>query len=176
MLDLDPAGNGGVSAGPVTSGVLTFRAEGTKFRAMTSFRRAAVCLALAAMLLRGLMPAGWMPNPDGAGASLLVICDMDQADMSKMDMSHMDMSGMDMSKMDMSAMDHDPAHKPSSDSHQHEACPFAAAPHVATPSTVVALLLPSLSERFSPQLAGGRLAVQSAAYAPQSPRAPPSLV
>jgi hypothetical protein len=141
--------------------VLTFRAEGTKFRAMTSFRRAAVCLALVAMMLRGLMPAGWMPNPDGAGASLLVICDMDQADMSK---------------MDMSAMDHDPAHKPSSDSHQREACPFAAAPHVATPSTVVALLLPSLSEHFSPQLAGGRLAVQSAAYAPQSPRAPPSLV
>jgi len=141
-------------------------AEGTKFRAMTSFRRAAVCLALVAMMLRGLMPAGWMPNPDGAGTSLFVICDMDQADMSKMDMS----------KMDMSAIGHDPAHKPSSDSHQHEACPFAAAPHVATPSTVVALLLPSLSEHFSPQLAGGLLAVQSAAYAPQSPRAPPSPV
>ncbi len=138
---------------------------------MTSFRRAAVCLALVAMVLRGLMPAGWMPNPDGAGTSLFVICDMDQGDMSKMDMSHMDMSG-----MDMSAMDHDPAHKPSSDSHQHETCPFAAAPHVATPSAVVALSLPSLSEHFSPQLAGGRLAVQSAAYAPQSPRAPPSLV
>jgi hypothetical protein len=151
-------------------------AEGTKFRAMTSFRRAAVCLALVAMMLRGLMPAGWMPNPDGAGTSLFVICDMDQADMSKMDMSHMGMSGMDMSKMDMSAIGHDPAHKPSSDSHQHEACPFAAAPHVATPSTVVALLLPSLSEHFSPQLAGGLLAVQSPAYAPQSPRAPPFLV
>jgi hypothetical protein len=77
--------------------------------------------------------------------------------------------------MDMSAMGHDPAHKPASDSHQHEACPFAAAPHVATSSTVVSLLLPSLSEHFSPQLAGGRLAVQAAAYAPQSPRAPPSL-
>jgi uncharacterized protein involved in copper resistance len=138
---------------------------------MLGFRRAAVCLALAAMMLRGLMPAGWMPNPEGAGTSLFVICDMDQADMSKMDMSHMDMSG-----MDMSAMDHDPAHKPSSDSHQHEACPFAAAPHVATPSTVAALLLPSLSDHFSPQLAGSRLAIQSAAYAPQSPRAPPSPV
>ena len=104
---------------------------------MTSFRRAAVCLALVAMMLRGLMPAGWMPNPDGAGTSLFVICDMDQGDMSKMDMSHMDMpgmnmSGMDMAQMDMSAMGHDPAHKPASDNHQHEACPFAAAPHVAT--------------------------------------------
>ena len=128
---------------------------------MTSFRRAAVCLALVAMMLRGLMPAGWMPNPDGAGTSLFVICDMDQGDMSK---------------MDMSATGHDPAHKPASDNHQHEACPFAAAPHVATSSTVVALLLPSLSAHFSLQLAGGRLALQAAAYAPQSPRAPPSLV
>jgi hypothetical protein len=148
---------------------------------MTSFRRAAVSLALVAMMLRGLMPAGWMPNPDGAGTSLFVICDMDQGDMSKMDMSHMDMpgmnmSGMDMAQMDMSATGHDPAHKPASDNHQHEACPFAAAPHVATSSTVVALLLPSLSAHFSLQLAGGRLALQAAAYAPQSPRAPPSLV
>ena len=85
---------------------------------MMAFRRAAVVLALAAMMLRGLMPAGWMPNPAGAGESLFVICDMDQdmpgmgmsgMNMASMDMSHMDMSAMskmDMSGMDMSAMDH----------------------------------------------------------------------
>ena len=33
-------------------------------------RRTAVVLALAAMMLRALMPAGWMPNPAGAGESL----------------------------------------------------------------------------------------------------------
>ena len=53
-------------------------------------------------------------------------------------------------------MDHGPAGKHSSDSHQHEACPFAAAPHVATPSDVAALQLPSLLPKFSPQLAGDR--------------------
>src|SRR5579862_2719633 len=104
---------------------------------MMAFRRTAVVLALAAMMLRGLMPAGWMPNPAGASESLFVICDMDQdmpqAGMAGMDMSHMDMSAMDMSKMDMSGMDHAPSGKHAMDSHQ-QACPFGAAPHVATSS------------------------------------------
>src|ERR1700749_4382757 len=99
---------------------------------MMAFRRAAVVLALAAMMLRALMPAGWMPNPAGAGESLFVICDMDQ-DMTAMDMSKRDMPGMDMS------MDHGPSGKHSMDGHQ-QACPFGAAPHVATSSNVVALL------------------------------------
>jgi uncharacterized protein involved in copper resistance len=151
-----------------TPGVLTLPAEGTKFRAMTSFRRAAVCLALAAMMLRALMPAGWMPNPAGAGDSFFVICDMDQGDM-----PGMDMSAMDMSKMDMSGMDHGPSGKHSGDAHQHEACPFAAAPHVATPSAEAALLLPSLLAKFSPLLAQGQAAIKAALYTPQSPRGPP---
>jgi uncharacterized protein involved in copper resistance len=138
---------------------------------MTSFRRAAVCLALAAMMLRALMPAGWMPNPAGTGGSFFVICDMDQGDMSGMDMSHM--SAMDMSKMDMSGMDHGPSGKQSGDAHQHEACPFAAAPHVATPSAEAALLLPSLLAKFSPLLAHGQAAIKAAVYTPQSPRGPP---
>jgi hypothetical protein len=133
---------------------------------MTSFRRAAVCLALAAMMLRALMPAGWMPNPAGAGDSFFVICDMDQGDM-----PGMDMSAMDMSKMDMS--DHGSSGKHSGDVHQHEACPFAAAPHVATPSAEAALLLPSLLAKFSPQLAQGQAAIKAATYTPQSPRGPP---
>src|ERR1700733_2171955 len=138
---------------------------------MTSCRRAAVCLALTAMILRALMPAGWMPNPAGAGDSFFVICDMDQGDMSGMDMSHM--SAMDMSKMDMSGMDHGSSGKHSGDAHQHEACPFAAAPHVATPSAEAALLLPSLLAKFSPLLAHGQAAIKAATYTPQSPRGPP---
>lgn len=142
---------------------------------MTSFRRAAVCLALVAMMLRGLMPMGWMPNPQGAGTSLFVICDMDQMDMSQTGMSHMDMpgmSGMDMARMDMSAMDHGPAHKHSTDGHQ-QACPFGAAPHVATSSAVVAMLLPSLTAGFTPQRSDEQAAIKAATYKPQSPRAPP---
>ena len=147
---------------------------------MMAFRRAAVVLALAAMMLRGLMPAGWMPNPAGAGESLFVICDMDQ-DMPAMgmDMSHMDMSAMDMSKMDMSGMDHGQPGKQSGkhsmDGHQ-QACPFGAAPHVATGSNVVALLLPSQIADFAPHRAHARVAADTAHHTPQSPRAPPVLV
>jgi hypothetical protein len=140
---------------------------------MTSFRRAAVCLALAAMMLRALMPAGWMPNLSGEGGSLLVICDMDQTDMSKMDMSHM--SAADMANMDMSGMDHGSG-KQSGDAHHNEACPFAAAPHVATPSTVATLLLPSLLAKFSPFQASEQAAIKAAVYTPQSPRGPPTSV
>ena len=142
---------------------------------MTGFRRAAVCLALVAMMLRALMPAGWMPNPAGAGESFFVICDMDQTDMSKMDMSKMDMShmsAMDMADMDMSGMDHGSSGKHSGDGHQ-QPCPFAAAPHVATPSSVAALQLPSQLAKFSPLLAAERAAIKAATYKPQSPRAPP---
>jgi uncharacterized protein involved in copper resistance len=137
---------------------------------MTGFRRAAVCLALAAMMLRALMPAGWMPNPAGAGESFFVICDMDQMDMSKMDMSHM--SAMDMAHMDMSGMDHGSSGKHSGDGHQ-QPCPFAAAPHVATPSSVAALQLPSQLAHFSLSLAAEQAAIKAATYKPQSPRGPP---
>lgn len=142
---------------------------------MTGFRRAAVCLALVAMMLRALMPAGWMPNPAGIGESFFVICDMDQTDMSKMDMSKMDMShmsAMDMAHMDMSGMDHGSSGKHSGDGHQ-QPCPFAAAPHVATPSSVAALQLPSQLAKFSPLLAAEQAAIKAATYKPQSPRAPP---
>jgi hypothetical protein len=146
---------------------------------MMAFRRAAVVLALAAMMLRGLMPAGWMPNPAGASESLFVICDMDQdmpqAGMAGMDMSHMDMSAMDMSKMDMSGMDHGPSGKHAMDSHQ-QACPFGAAPHVATSSHVVALFLPSQSADFAAHRAHERVGADAARYTPQSPRAPPTLI
>jgi uncharacterized protein involved in copper resistance len=138
---------------------------------MTSFRRAAVGLAFAAMMLRALMPAGWMPNPSGAGGSLFVICDMDQMDMSKMDMSHM--SAADMANMDMSGMDHGAPGKNSGDAHHNEACPFAAAPHVATPSIVAMLLLPSMLAKFSPFQAREQVAIKTTVYTPQSPRGPP---
>jgi len=147
---------------------------------MTGFRRAAVCLALAAMMLRALMPAGWMPNPAGTGESFFVICDMDQMDMSKMDMSQMgmskmDMGHMDMAHMDMSGMDHGSSGKHSGDGHQ-QPCPFAAAPHIATPSSGAALQLPSQLAKFSPLMAAEQAAIKAATYKPQSPRGPPTSV
>jgi hypothetical protein len=152
---------------------------------MQGFRRAAVTLALAAMALRALVPAGWMPNPHGFAETAFIICDMGEMSpmaMAKMDMAHMDMAHMDMAGMDMSGMsnrdgdsskDQAPARQ-TDDGHQ-QACPFAAAPHVATPSIVAMLLPPSVADGFSHGPNGQRVAVQSAHYAPQSPRAPPRL-
>jgi hypothetical protein len=145
---------------------------------MQGFRRAAVMLALAAMALRALVPAGWMPNPQGLGETAFIICDMGETDMAKMAMSKMadmDMSHMDMSKTaDPSANDQAPA-KHSGDSRQHEECPFAAAPHLATPSVVAMLLLPALAGGFADGISHDRLALEATHYALQSPRAPPHL-
>jgi hypothetical protein len=151
---------------------------------MQGFRRAAVTLALVAMAFRALVPAGWMPNPHGFAETAFIICDMGEMSpmaMAKMDMAHMDMSGMDMSHMDMAGMsktDGDPSKdqapaKQGDDGRQHETCPFAAAPHVATPSIVAMLLPPSLADGLSHALKDESLAVHAAHYAPQSPRAPP---
>ncbi len=160
---------------------------------MQGFRRAAVMLALVAMAFRALVPAGWMPNPHGFAETAFIICDMGEMspmDMAKMDMSgmgmshmdmaHMDMSGMDMSHMDMSKTDGDPSKdqapaKSGDDGRQHEACPFAAAPHFATPSILAMLLPPSLADGISHRLKDESLSVHAAPYAPQSPRAPPAL-
>ena len=155
---------------------------------MHGFRRAAVTLALAAMALRALVPAGWMPNPQGLGETAFIICDMGEMDMAKMAISKMPMTkmaGMHMSRMDMSHMgmsrtadpsatDQAPG-KQSGDSRQHEECPFAAAPHLATPSVVAMLLPPALAAGFVEGIARDRLALEASHYAPQSPRGPPRL-
>lgn len=139
----------------------------------TRYPRAAVILALAAMMLRALLPMGWMPNPSGFAQSPLVIClmdtpsgvdmsamsQMDVSTMSQMDMSH-DMSGMDMKK------DH-------GGQQTSEPCPFAAAPHIAAPLAVAELArIPELVHfaEKSPAIAHFD---RVAHYQPQSPRAPP---
>lgn len=143
------------------------------------YRRAAVAFALVAMVFRALVPAGWMPNPHGFAETAFIICDMGEMspmDMAKMDLSHM---GMSMDMPGMSKTDGDPSKdqapaKTGDDGRQHEACPFAAAPHFATPSVLAMLLPPSLADGFSHRLKDESLSVHAARYAPQSPRAPPS--
>jgi len=118
------------------------------------FRIVAVHLALAAMLLRALLPAGWMPNQAGAGESFFVACTMDgtvqQADQHQHGKN-----------------------APDDSQHGHDECPFAAAAHVAAPATVAELALPSYFGGFSNSPGPAAAAVQFAAYEPQSPRAPP---
>jgi hypothetical protein len=133
---------------------------------LRTFRLAAVQLALAAMVLRVLLPMGWMPNPDGFAQSPLVICLMDMP--SGMDMSH----AMDMSKpMDMDMHGHDHGQQ-----QNNEQCPFAAAPHIAAPFTIAELAPPSELARFAEKPISSTLPALALAYHPQSPRAPPTSI
>ena len=133
---------------------------------LRTFRLAAVQLALAAMVLRALLPMGWMPNPDGFAQSPLVICLMDMP--SGMDMSH----AMDMSKpMDMDMHGHDHGQQ-----QNNEQCPFAAAPHIAAPFTIAELAPPSELAHFAEKPASRTLPALALDYHPQSPRAPPASI
>ena len=139
---------------------------------LRTFRLAAVQLALAAMMLRALLPTGWMPNPDGFAQSPLVICLMDMSSgmPQAMDMSHdMDMSAMDMSKpMDMQGHDH-------GQQQNNEQCPFAAAPHVAAPFTIAEIAPPSELAHFAETPTSHTQFAFALDYHPQSPRAPPEI-
>jgi hypothetical protein len=118
------------------------------------FRHIAIHLALAAMMLRALVPVGWMPNTTGASGSFFTICTMDGP-------VHL-------------ADQHDQGkHTPDDGQHGHDECPFAAAPHFAAPLTVAKLALPSYFGRFSNPPSTAAAVVQLAVYQPQSPRAPP---
>lgn len=138
------------------------------------WRQAATVLAILAMVLRGLLPSGWMPNPDGMGQTALIICDMDDPGMSRMAMSGMDMPGMDMPAMPASAKDAGTPHKHADDGHQ-QPCPFAAAPHVATASAAAAMPLPMLAAAIAHPSHHDKDRDALSHYAPQSPRAPPAL-
>jgi hypothetical protein len=112
-----------------------------------AFRPAALLLALTAMLLGAMLPAGWMPGTDGAP----VMCSLDAP-------AH-----------------HRPDHKaPAGPASQHE-CPFAAASHLGPPLTHVALVAPY--RVFMPVPARQATARRAAftAYTPQAPRAPPAI-
>jgi hypothetical protein len=115
-------------------------------------RLAAVTVALAAMLLRALIPAGWMP---AQGASL-VICTMQ-------------------GPLRIAADLHGNPQKPQ-DSHHTEVCPFAAAPVLSGPAEVAALSPPSLVFEGLAQAAVPVSVSRARAHTPQSPRAPPFLV
>jgi hypothetical protein len=120
---------------------------------MQGFRRAAIHLALIALILRGLLPAGWMPNPQGPGETAFVICTMDGA----------------VTAMDGKAL------PGKDDPRAHESCPFAAGAQLAPPTDVIALAAPELSRTAAPhRLAFGPQARRTAFLKPAS-RAPPSL-
>lgn len=110
------------------------------------------------MLLRAFLPAGWMPNPDGAGQTAFVICTMDGPVFSA----------------DGKALDKkDPAGK--DDPRAHETCPFAAAAQPAPANDFIALAAPELSRQAAPRHMASGLEARRAAFLRPASRAPPSL-
>jgi hypothetical protein len=121
------------------------------------WRSAAVTLALAAMLLRGLLPAGWMPASPQSSGTLIVLC------------TH---SGPVHIHRDIDGRPLKPSHN---DGGRVETCPFGAAAHSATlavpasiPGAIVVAAGPSLFARHEG-------AANQPRYSLHPPRAPPSL-
>jgi hypothetical protein len=122
------------------------------------FRLAGVHIALAAMLLRALLPAGWMPNP--AAAASFMICTTDGP-----------------AQVAVGSDGQPLKHQPDQNNDRsHEACPFAAAPHLAAPAMLSALPLPSAATAAASNVVHSRLTEGLAGYTPQSPRGPPAFV
>lgn len=112
-----------------------------------AFRPAALLLALTAMLLGAMLPAGWMPGADGAP----VMCSLDAP-------AH-----------------HQPDRKaPANPSSRHE-CPFAAASHLSPPLPQLVLVAPQLLRRPNRTQPSAPGRVASAAHTPHAPRAPPAI-
>ena len=104
-------------------------------------------LALAALILRALLPAGWMPDAQSG----LVIC----------------------AAGTLGVIHHDgpPEHGKTA----HEECPFAAAPHVASTPTALHVALPAFHALVAAADRTTARTI-AACFTPQSPRAPPAFV
>ena len=128
-----------------------------------NLRLAATYAAIAAMMLRALLPEGWMPGTTPSGMPALVICSMDEPVQVMPDHG---MSGaMDMSKPM-------PAH---GDNGHHETCPFAASPHFAAPAGLTVLAEASATSARGEIVENFAQGPDGRRHSPQAPRAPPAL-
>jgi hypothetical protein len=110
-------------------------------------RSFAVTLALSAMLLRAVLPAGWMPNVTGVGGAALVICSVD-------------------------GTHHLPSQDPTRSQHDDHMCPFAAVAHLAPPQLPPAVAQPSAVAALAPHF-DAPLAVSHLHDPGHAPRGPP---
>ncbi len=118
---------------------------------MPGFRRVFVHLALAALILRAFLPAGWMPNPQGVGETAFVICTMDGP----------------VSVMDGKAL------PGKDDPRAHESCPFAAAAQPTQANQFAVLAAPELSSSAAPPTLPAGIKPRQALLLKPSSRAPP---
>ena len=136
-------------------------------------RQFAMHAAVIAMIMRALLPAGWMPNPGGlANGTPWVIC----TGQGPMKMGPMKIAAASGAAMEMSGHSHKmPDRGQSHDqSHDQNLCPFAAAAHLALAPTAHATALPDSALRpmddVAPAQAGRPVADRT-----HPPRAPPPL-
>jgi hypothetical protein len=117
-----------------------------------------VQIALVAMLLRALLPVGWMPDTAANSTAPFVICSVN----GPVSAAHLPDTGK-----------HRPGHD---DSRQNDMCPFAASVHLATPTATASVAPTTQIASFEVVLSPARAFHGTSHYALQSPRAPPSLV
>ena len=134
------------SAKPVTSTRLTLHWGGAKTRPMQGIARTLCHLAVIALLVRAMLPAGWMPDAQAG----LAIC----------------------SAGTLGVIHHDGQ---SPGKTQHEECAFAAAAPLAASPDLPHLTLPAF-HGFTARTDGAYAAQLSAHFTPGSPRAPPRFV
>jgi hypothetical protein len=115
-------------------------------------------VALIAMLFRALLPIGWMPNVGATHGIPIVLCSVDGPVLLALG-------------ADGKPIKPGPAQ---GDTHQHDVCPFAAAPHLGTPVDVAvrAPVAIAAATAISPP---ERLRAPSESFTPQSPRGPPRI-
>jgi hypothetical protein len=115
-------------------------------------------VALVAMLFRALLPVGWMPNFGGSAGIPIILCSLDGPVQLLLG-------------PDGKPLKQNPAQD---DTHQHDVCPFAAAPHFATP-VAVAFAAPIAITVTTRLLEPAAQQPAPASYTPQSPRGPPEI-
>ncbi len=122
---------------------------------MRELRHIAVALALAAMLLRALLPEGWMPNPGGIAGTPVVLC-------TSYGMEHI-------------VLDADGKPVKPQDSQRSDICAFAASAHLAQGSMAPAFTTPFQTAFFATPRAVRQDAPPRVLRHAINPRAPPSL-
>jgi len=138
-------------------------------------KRAAVHIALAAMVLRALVPTGWMPSTTFAGGSPLMLCDgMAPSLPAGRDMAAMpDMPGMD-AMAPMPGMAHDTPAPDHPQSHEHGTpCVFAAAAPLASPIVALPVPVPAPLDVAAAVTPAWESDLSRAAHRPNAARAPP---
>jgi hypothetical protein len=125
-----------------------------------TLKRLGLHLAFAAMLLRALLPAGWMPNPTASLTVPLVICTM---------------NGPVRETVTLGEKPLDPGHGPRhDDGRQPSVCPFAAAVQLAVPTPAVILAPSQATALLTARPLAQRSARHITRYSLPSPRAPPA--